>query len=92
MSNNKVIVALDSNNLNKTIKLVKILKNDVNSFKIGHEFFYNFGIIGYKKIYTLCPNIFLDLKLHDIPNTVKKGIKAIANLNPKFTTIHISGG
>ena len=92
MNNNKVIVALDTNNLSKTIKLVKILKNHVHSFKIGHEFFFNFGIIGYKKIYKICPNIFLDLKLHDIPNTVKKGMKAISKLNPRFATIHISGG
>ena len=72
MKSKKIIVALDSNNLNKTIKLVKILKKDVYAFKIGYQFFYNFGLDGYKKIYSICPKIFLDLKLHDIPNTVKK--------------------
>ena len=53
MKSKKIIVALDSNNLNKIIKLVKILKKEVFAFKIGYEFFYNFGIEGYKKIYSV---------------------------------------
>ena len=88
----KIIVALDLDNINKTLRLVKKLKEEVYAFKIGHEFFYNFGVDGYKKIYNICPKIFLDLKLHDIPNTVQKGLKAILKLKPIFTTIHISGG
>mgnify|MGYP001368688685 CR=1 FL=1 len=88
----KIIVALDLDNIKKSLKLVKKLKEEVYAFKIGHEFFYNFGISGYKKIYDICPRIFLDLKLHDIPNTVEKGLKAITKLRPIFTTIHISGG
>ena len=75
--NKKIIVALDLDNINKATKLVKVLKKEVYAFKIGHEFFYNFGIKGYKKIYEICPKIFLDLKLHDIPNTVEIGLKAI---------------
>ena len=92
MIHKKIIVALDSNNLNKTLKIVKILKNDVYAFKIGYEFFFNFGLTGYKKIYSICPKIFLDLKLHDIPNTVKNGLEALIKIKPIFTTIHISGG
>ena len=88
----KIIVALDLDNINKAVKIVKELKKEAYAFKIGHEFFYNFGINGYLKIYNICPKIFLDLKLHDIPNTVQKGLKAILKLNPIFTTIHISGG
>lgn len=90
--NKKIIVALDLDNIKKAIKLVKELKKEVYAFKIGHEFFYNFGIKGYKEIFAICPKIFLDLKLHDIPNTVDKGLKAISKLKPIFTTIHISGG
>ena len=90
--NKKIIVAIDLNTLEKAISLVKELKNEVFAFKIGHEFFYNFGLSGYKKIYKICPRIFLDLKLHDIPNTVLKGLKGIIKLKPIFTTIHISGG
>ncbi len=92
MISNKVIVALDNNNIVKTIKLVKELRKDVYAFKIGYQFFFNFGLNGYKKIYKICPNIFLDLKLHDIPNTVKNGLNALAKIKPLLTTIHISGG
>ena len=92
MIQNKVIVALDSDNLNQSLKNVKKLKNDAYAFKIGYEFFFNFGIEGYKLVQKENVKIFLDLKLHDIPNTVKKGIKAISKLNPYFTSIHISGG
>ena len=92
MYSKKVIVALDNNNLQKSLELVKILKQDAFAFKLGYEFFFNFGLIGYKKIYSLCPKIFLDLKLHDIPNTVKKGLNALVKIKPILTTVHISGG
>tara|TARA_Y100001970_G_scaffold105869_1_gene132605 strand:+ start:10514 stop:11224 length:711 start_codon:yes stop_codon:yes gene_type:complete len=89
---NRIIVALDNKNLNEIIKIVKKLKSEVYAFKLGQEFFYNYGPEGYKKIFNISPRIFLDLKLHDIPNTVEKGIKAIKKLKPLLTTIHISGG
>ena len=92
MQSKKIIVALDSNNFREIEKLVKSLKKDVYAFKIGYQFFFNFGLIGYKKIYSICPNIFLDLKLHDIPNTVKNGLEALNKIRPILTTIHISGG
>ena len=92
MKSNKIIVALDSKDFHKTIMLVRLLKKEVFAFKIGYQFFYSFGLEGYKKIYSICPKIFLDLKLHDIPNTVEKGLQAIFKLKPFFTTIHISGG
>ena len=92
MNLKKIIIALDSDNFNDTLKIVKNLKNDAFAFKIGYEFFLNFGLSGYKAIKEENTNIFLDLKLHDIPNTVANGIKAIAKLNPYFTTIHLSGG
>ena len=90
--NKKIIVALDSNNINKTKYLASKLKNEVFAFKIGYEFFLNFGLNGYNDIKKICSKIFLDLKLHDIPNTVENGIKAIEKLGPILTTIHISGG
>ena len=92
MQSKKIIVALDSNNFGEIEKLVKSLKKDVYAFKIGYQFFFNFGLIGYKKIYSICPKIFLDLKLHDIPNTVKNGLEALNKIKPILTTIHISGG
>ena len=92
MNEKKIIVAIDSNDLNYSIKLIDEIKKEVFGFKIGYEFFLNFGIEGYKVLYNKKVKIFLDLKLHDIPNTVMNGIKAIANLDPYFTSIHISGG
>ncbi len=88
----KVIVALDSNNFKQTESLIEKIKEYIFGVKIGYEFFFNFGLDGYKKIQNKKINIFLDLKLHDIPNTIKHGIVAIADLNPYFTTVHISGG
>jgi len=92
MNEKKIIVALDSNNLTESLNLVDEIKDETFAFKIGYEFFFNFGLDGYKSIQNKQVKIFLDLKLHDIPNTVKKGIEAIANLKPYFTTIHITGG
>tara|TARA_B100001057_G_C22700079_1_gene891340 strand:+ start:165 stop:851 length:687 start_codon:yes stop_codon:yes gene_type:complete len=92
MSSKKIIVALDGSNLTKIKKIVNDLKSEAHSFKIGYEFFFNHGILGYNQIKKISSKIFLDLKLHDIPNTVEKGILAIERLKPILTTIHISGG
>ena len=92
MNDKKIIVALDNINLYDSKYLVDEIKNQVFAFKIGYEFFLNFGLDGYNQIKNKKVNIFLDLKLHDIPNTIKNGIEAIADLNPYFTTIHITGG
>ena len=92
MNEKKIIVAIDSSNLSESSNLVDELKEHAFAFKIGYEFFLNFGLDGYKMIKEKNVRIFLDLKLHDIPNTIKKGMEAIANLKPYFTTIHISGG
>ena len=92
MIEKKIIIALDCDNLKNALDIIKALKQEAFAFKIGYEFFFNFGIEGYKSIQNENIRIFLDLKLHDIPNTVKKGIFAISKLNPYFTTIHLSGG
>ena len=92
MNENKIIVALDSDDIFKTLELVEEIKEHAFAFKIGYEFFLNFGHEGYKKIQKKNVKIFLDLKLHDIPNTINNAIKAISILDPYFTTIHISGG
>ena len=92
MSSKKIIVALDSDNFENCLNLIQLLKSDAFAFKIGYEFFFNFGLKGYNIIQNEKVKIFLDLKLHDIPNTVHKGILAINKLKPYFTTIHLSGG
>ena len=92
MKNKKIIVALDSNRITEIKNLVHKIKDHIFAIKIGYEFFFNFGIKGYAELKNIHPKIFLDLKLHDIPNTVQNGIKAIEKLKPTLTTIHISGG
>ena len=59
MGSKKVIVALDSDNLSNSINLVKSLKNEVYAFKLGYQFFFNFGLLGYKKnLFTMPQNFF----------------------------------
>lgn len=92
MYNKKIIVAIDNDNFKEILETIKLLKKEAFAFKLGYEFFYNFGIEGYHLIQKENIKIFLDLKLHDIPNTVHKAIKAISKLDPYFLTIHLSGG
>ena len=91
---NKIIVALDTNNLEKAISIVTEIDSDI-IFKVGMEFFYSFGYEGIEKIKNIRKNVkvFLDLKLHDIPNTVSKGIiPLIDRINPYMMTLHATGG
>ncbi len=91
---NKIIIALDTNNLEKAINVVSNINSNI-IVKIGMEFFYAFGYSGIEKIKNIRKNlkIFLDLKLHDIPNTVSKAIiPLIENVNPYMLTLHATGG
>ncbi|MDC3023997.1 orotidine-5'-phosphate decarboxylase [Alphaproteobacteria bacterium] len=91
---NKIIIALDTNNLHKAISVAAVINENI-ILKIGMEFFYTFGYEGINKIKNLKKNIkiFLDLKLHDIPNTVSKAIvPLIENINPYMLTLHATGG
>ena len=91
---NKIIVALDTNNLEKAISIATEIDSDI-IFKVGMEFFFSFGYEGIEKIKNIRKNvkIFLDLKLHDIPNTVSRGIiPLIDRINPCMMTLHATGG
>ena len=89
----KTFIALDLKSNTKNISIVKKLHNHVCGFKVGYRSFYNkrsgelISEIKKKK-----SKLFLDLKLHDIPNTVKSAIDSLSNINPDFLTLHISGG
>ena len=87
-----IIVAVDEINLNKAHELIDNLDPNKCMLKIGSV---SFNSIGKEIIYSAAENnfdIFLDLKLHDIPNTVKKSIEAISVLPISMLTIHTSGG
>jgi len=89
----KAFIALDATNNRKNIEVVKKLHEVVYGFKVGYRSFYNkdadklIAEIKRKK-----SKLFLDLKLHDIPNTVSSAIESLKNINPDFLTLHISGG
>ena len=87
-----IFIALDYNSLEKAIDVTKKIKDQIAGVKIGTELYSICGVEGLKKFKEIGVEIFLDLKLHDIPNQVKKTIAAIASLKTtKYLTVHISG-
>tara|TARA_B100001769_G_scaffold267481_1_gene254886 strand:- start:443 stop:1114 length:672 start_codon:yes stop_codon:yes gene_type:complete len=87
-----IFLALDFNSLEKALDITNKLKDQIAGVKIGTELYAICGAEGLKKIRDLGVEIFLDLKLHDIPNQVKKTTAAISSLNCiKYLTIHTSG-
>jgi orotidine-5'-phosphate decarboxylase len=88
----KIIVAIDEIESITFKKVVDSLDNNLCVIKIGSV---AFNAIGHEAIFYAASkgfNIFLDLKLHDIPNTVKKSIECLVNLPIHMLTIHVSGG
>ena len=70
----------------------KKIKDHVGGIKLGLEFFTKNGPVGVEKLKKIGLPIFLDLKLHDIPNTVKQSFKNVLDLSPSYVTVHLSGG
>ena len=90
---NKIILALDTANLNEAINITKKIKNKIFTVKLGLEFFNAHGKAGIKKFNEIgVENLMLDLKLKDIPETVYKAIKALDGIKFGFITIHGQGG
>jgi len=88
-----VILAIDTSDLELAKSWIAHTSEHVSVFKLGLEFFLNFGREGVRAITeNTDAKIFLDLKLHDIPNTVEHAAKSAASLNPLFLTVHASGG
>ena len=90
---NKIILALDTTNLNQAINITNQVKNKIFTVKLGLEFFNAHGKEGIKKFNEIgVTNLMLDLKLKDIPQTVYKSIKALDDINFGFLTVHGQGG
>ncbi len=89
---NPIICALDTQDLNEAISLANTLRDKVGMIKLGLEFFAAHGPSGVREVAKCNVPTFLDLKLHDIPNTVAKTVEAIKVLNIEILTLHISGG
>ncbi|MHA6723572.1 orotidine-5'-phosphate decarboxylase [Sphingomonas sp. RS2018] len=88
----KLYVALDTPDLAKARGIATKVRTHVGGIKLGLEFFMANGRAGVREMADIGLPIFLDLKFHDIPNTVAKAIQALAPLEPAILTVHASGG
>ncbi len=89
---NPIIVALDVPTPEKALQLAEQVAPAVGAFKIGKELFVSAGPDIVRKIRATGASVFLDLKFHDIPNTVAKAVAAATRLDVQMLTIHCSGG
>ncbi|MET3709827.1 orotidine-5'-phosphate decarboxylase [Sphingomonas trueperi] len=88
----RIYVALDTPELEKAKALATKVRHHVGGIKLGLEFFMANGRHGVHEMAEIGVPIFLDLKFHDIPNTVAKAIQALRPLNPAILTVHAAGG
>ena len=89
---NPVFVALDTTETAQAIALARRLGGLVGGLKLGLEFFTAQGPSGIAPLAELGLPLFIDLKLHDIPNTVAASVRSLVRLSPALATLHASGG
>lgn len=89
---NPIFVALDTQDVHRAAAIARDVSGLAAGVKLGLEFFCANGHDGVLRIAEHETPVFLDLKLHDIPNTVGKAVEAIARLEPAILTVHASGG
>ncbi len=91
---NPICIALDTPDITKAKHLARTLKPHAGYMKVGMEFFYANGAAGYEAVASEGLPIFLDLKLHDIPNTVAQGLTSLMKLAPApaIINVHAQGG
>ena len=87
-----IFVAIDTPDLDRAKAIAARIHNHVGGLKLGLEFFSANGRAGVREMAALGLPIFLDLKFHDIPNTVAKAIQALRPLDPAILTVHAAGG
>ena len=88
-----IILALDTKDLDTAKSWIEATNDSIDIYKFGLEFYLKFGAQGMRELSNAGDfEIFLDLKLHDIPNTVAAAVSSVVDLKPKFLTIHASGG
>jgi orotidine-5'-phosphate decarboxylase len=92
MTKSKIIVALDVPTESEALALVEKLSGEVSFFKVGLQLFSAAGPQVVRTIVASGAKVFLDLKLHDIPNTVAGAVKSAADLGVEMLTVHLSGG
>lgn len=91
-SDNRLIVALDVEGMQEVKALVEQIGESVCYYKVGMEMFYNVGTSVVTYLREQNKEIFLDLKLHDIPNTVAQGLAQLTKLGVSMLNVHAGGG
>ena len=89
---NKLALALDVSSLKEVEELVALLSGSVGYFKVGLQLYTAFGPKAVELVKNNGGKVFLDLKLHDIPNTVASAIQSVGSLGVDLLTVHCSGG
>lgn len=92
MTWNPIICAIDTAEMSRAEVLIAAVADAVGGVKLGLEFFAAHGPDGVRRAAAGQANVFLDLKLHDIPNTVAGAVRAALALDPLFLTLHSAGG
>lgn len=92
MTKDKLIVALDVDSREKAMDLVRELAGYVGFFKVGMELFYSAGTSIVQEIVNAGAKVFLDLKLHDIPNTVGRAARVLVRSGAAIINVHAAGG
>ncbi len=87
-----IFVAIDTPDMDRARAIAAAVKRHAGGLKLGLEFFCHNGRQGVLELAELGLPIFLDLKLHDIPNTVAKAVQALAPITPAVLTVHAVGG
>ena len=87
-----IFVALDTTDLEGAKDIATRVRHHVGGLKLGLEFFCAHGMPGVREMAAIGLPIFLDLKLHDIPNTVAKAVRALSPIEPAILTVHAAGG
>jgi orotidine-5'-phosphate decarboxylase len=87
-----IFVAIDTPSLEQALVIGEAVRGNAGGLKLGLEFFAAQGPAGVRRMASLGVPIFLDLKLHDIPNTVGKAVAALTELEPAILTVHAAGG
>lgn len=88
----RIFCAVDTPKLDDALLLADLLAGEVGAIKLGKEFFTAHGPDGVRKVASLGHKIFLDLKYHDIPNTVAGAVRSANRLECAVLTVHASGG
>jgi orotidine-5'-phosphate decarboxylase len=88
----RLIVALDFSSFEEAFSLVRTLQGRVGMFKVGKELFTREGPSAVHRIVDLGERVFLDLKFHDIPNTVARAVESAVSLGASLVNVHASGG